>query len=283
MDLLEDDYIAGLVLNALKEDIGDGDCTTEALIDPAWEGEAFVVFREAGVLSGLALVEQVYRALDTAVFCESVKKDGDSVQAGETVARLQGGLGALLTGERVALNFLQQLSGVATLTQQFVERVQPHEVMILDTRKTLPGWRALQKYAIQCGGGVNHRMGLYDRVMIKDNHLAWWTKETGKPIAAAIAEARKVNPDKVIQVEADTLEQVRDFVGLRPDWILLDNMSVETLREAVALCDGVCKTEASGGVSLGTIHEIAATGVDAISVGALTHSAPALDIALDVQ
>jgi nicotinate-nucleotide pyrophosphorylase (carboxylating) len=190
---------------------------------------------------------------------------------------LHGPTRALLTAERTALNFVQRLAGVATLTAQFVEQVAGTQAQILDTRKTTPGWRTLEKYAVACGGGTNHRVGLYDQVMIKDNHLAL----LGDNITRAVSLAREASPELKIEVEADTVEQARAAVEAGADIVLLDNMSCDQIREAIKLIDGRSKTEASGGVTLETVRQIAETGVDFISVGALTHSAPSVDIALD--
>jgi nicotinate-nucleotide pyrophosphorylase (carboxylating) len=196
---------------------------------------------------------------------------------------IQGQARAILTAERVALNFVQRLSGVATLTARFVEAVAGTGAQILDTRKTTPGWRRLEKYAVQCGGGVNHRIGLFDRILIKDNHLAALRNEPPNAIEAAVRRARAQFPQLAVEVEADTLEQAGQACQAGADVILLDNMSNQDLRTAVRLIDGRAKTEASGGVNLATVRSIAETGVNFISVGALTHSAPAADIALDFQ
>lgn len=272
---------------ALQEDLaGRGDLTCQALIDEADLGEVQVVARQPGVLAGTPVAESAFAQLDADVIWTTVIADGSRLNRGDVVATVAGPLRSLLTGERTALNFLTHLSGVATLTRQFVDAVAGTRAKILDTRKTHPGWRVLEKYAVRCGGGTNHRMGLYDGCLIKDNHLAaWGAKSAGKTIAAAIAHARGRLPQGTsIEVEVDTLDQLRDALSARPEIVLLDNMSPDGLRQAVALRDELApgvQLEASGGVSLETVGEIARTGVERISAGALTHSAVALDLAFD--
>lgn len=272
---------------ALAEDLRDaGDMTSNALIEESVRGSVAVVVRRDGVLSGLPVAEMVMSAVDPDVEVKQLAGDGDRIAGGTTVATLAGSVRSLLAGERTVLNFLTQLSGVATLTRAFVDEIDGTNTEILDTRKTLPGWRVLQKYAVRCGGGVNHRMGLFDAVLIKDNHLAAWGDSPGHPsIAAAVARARESVPSGTpIEVEVDTLGQLREVLPSGPDFVLLDNMSPETLREAVAVRDqsapGVL-LEASGGVTLESVRAIAESGVDRISVGALTHSAAALDVGFD--
>jgi nicotinate-nucleotide pyrophosphorylase (carboxylating) len=228
----------------------------------------------------------VFAAVDRAVKVELLIGDGSAVRRGIAAAVVTGPTRSLLIGERTSLNFLTHLSGIASLTQAFVDRVQGTKALILDTRKTLPGWRLLEKYAVRCGGGTNHRFGLYDGVLIKDNHLAACAGLShGITIADAIRRARATSPDGTpIEVEVDSLEQLRSALAADPDIVLLDNMPPAMMREAVAIRDAAApavKLEASGGVSLETVGEIAKSGVDRISVGALTHSAPALDIAFD--
>jgi nicotinate-nucleotide pyrophosphorylase (carboxylating) len=224
---------------------------------------------------------QSFREADGSLEIEVTARDGDRIESGRTVLTVSGSTRSILTGERVALNFLQRLSGVATLTRRFVDAVRGGRAEILDTRKTTPGWRHLEKYAVTCGGGRNHRIGLYDLVLIKDNHLAALSDAEPNPVAAAVARARRLFPELQVEVEADHLDQVRQAVEAGADIILLDNMSNDLLRQAVGIVDGRAKTEASGGVRLDTVAGIAATGVDFISVGAITHSATAVDIGLD--
>ncbi|MGQ9734650.1 MAG: carboxylating nicotinate-nucleotide diphosphorylase [Candidatus Bipolaricaulia bacterium] len=268
---------APLIERALAEDLGPGDVTTEAIIPEGALGEGVILAKAGGVLSGLPVAGEVFRRVDPEILFTPEAQDGEPVAPGELVARLSGPLRGLLTGERVALNFLCRLSGIATLTSRFVEAIAPYRAVILDTRKTTPGWRALEKYAVRCGGGRNHRMGLYDMVLIKDNHIA-----AAGSITAAVERARAAGVRLPIEVEVRTLEELEEALALGVDRILLDNMDLATLREAVALSKGQAELEASGGISLENVAEVAATGVDYISIGALTHSAPALDLSLEL-
>ena len=269
---------------ALAEDLSStGDLTCQALIPPDQQARVQVASRKAGILSGAPIGRMVFATLDPAVRWESYRHDGDTVAPGTIIAEVSGPLRTLLVGERTMLNFMTHLSGIASLTRTFVDAVAGTRAKILDTRKTLPGWRLLQKYAVRCGGGTNHRMGLYDGVLIKDNHLAAWTQSAS--IAAAVQAARAKSPRQVsIEVEVDTLEQLQDALEGHPDIVLLDNMPVDMLQTAVKLRDQTAPKvllEASGGVNLDTVRGIARTGVERISVGALTHSAPALDLGFD--
>lgn len=280
-----DESVAAVMLIqlALREDLAErGDLTCQALIDPAERATVSVVARQPGVLAGEPVGQLVMRKVDPAIEWSAKSHDGDRLERGTVVAEVTGPLFQLLIAERTMLNFLTHLSGIATLTRKFVDAVAGTNAKILDTRKTLPGWRLLAKYAVRCGGGTNHRMGLYDGVLIKDNHLAAWTES--KSVAAAVEAARKRWPNVPIEVEVDSLEQLRDALAGSPAIVLLDNMSPAMMAEAVELRNrqttGV-QLEASGGVTLETVAEIARTGVDRISIGALTHSAPALDLAFD--
>ena len=268
---------------ALAEDIGPGDVTTLATVPEGASAKALMRARELLVVAGLALAEAVFRELSKDVEIGREAEDGQNLNAGETLLRVSGPARALLSAERVALNFVQRLSGVATLTSQFVAATKGTSARILDTRKTTPGWRRLEKYAIACGGGQNHRFGLHDMVLIKDNHLAALAGAEPNAIAAAVERSRKRWPDLKVEVEADTLEQVDQAVAAGADIVLLDNMTIDQLKIAVARCKGRAQTEASGGVSLATVPAIASTGVDFISAGALTHSARAVDIGLDFE
>ena len=284
---LEQSAALQLIKLALAEDLGDaGDRTCQALIEPAERAEVLVVARAPGVLAGGNVAELVFQQLDPQVAWRPRLADGSPLAAGSVVASVAGPLASVLTGERAALNFLTHLSGIATLTRQFVDSVAGTMARIYDTRKTLPGWRVLEKYAVRCGGGTNHRMGLYDGCLIKDNHLAGWAAQrAGATVADAIRFARSRLPAGTpVEVEVDTLEQLADALAAPPEIVLLDNMDPPRLREAVRLRDShapAVQLEASGGVTLANVAEIAATGVDRISVGALTHSAPALDLAFD--
>lgn len=283
MEPLSADEIRRHVQVALAEDIGSGDVTTLATVPENATARAAMVAREPLVLSGLALAEAAFKELSPSIQFERLAADGQTLVHGAVLARVQGPASAILTAERVALNFTQRLAGVATLTAQFVAAVQETGVQILDTRKTTPGWRRLEKYAVTCGGGRNHRVGLFDLVLIKDNHLAALRDEPPNAIAAAMRRAREKFPKLQVEVEADTLAQVEQAVAAGADIILLDNMTTDQLRAAVKLVGGRAKTEASGGVNLSTVRAIAETGVDFISVGAITHSARAVDIALDFE
>jgi nicotinate-nucleotide pyrophosphorylase (carboxylating) len=270
--------VARAVASALEEDLnGVGDITTDAIIPADAKGEATIVAREAGVVAGLDLAEAAFKALDPDARFTRVVRDGGKVAAGGTIATVAGKTRALLTGERTALNFLGRLSGIATLTASFVEAVKGTSARIACTRKTIPGLRALEKYAVRAGGGGNHRFGLYDAVLVKDNHIA-----AAGGLAKALERLRARNGHLVrVEVEVDTLDQLKEALNYRIDAVLLDNMDVATLKKAVALVQGRIVTEASGGVTLENVREIASTGVDVISVGALTHSPRNLDSSLE--
>jgi nicotinate-nucleotide pyrophosphorylase (carboxylating) len=268
---------------ALAEDIGSGDATTLATVPETATARALMRAREPLVVAGLAFAEAALTELSAVVKIERPAKDDQHVREDEILLKISGPARAILSAERVALNFVQRLSGIATLTAQFVEAVKGTPAQILDTRKTTPGWRRFEKYAVACGGGHNHRAGLDDMVLIKDNHLAALPDEKPNAIAAAVRRAREKFPKLKIEVEADTLEQVEQAAEAGADIILLDNMKPVQLRLAVQKINGRAKTEASGGVNLANVRAIAGTGVDFISVGALTHSARAVDIGLDFE
>jgi nicotinate-nucleotide pyrophosphorylase (carboxylating) len=283
MDPLQAEEIRRAVRAALAEDIGDGDVTTLATVPEGARASAVLRARELLVVAGLDLAEAAFLELSADVRIERTAADGQRAAAGGTLARIAGPARALLGAERVALNFLQRLSGIATWTARFVDAVKGTGAQILDTRKTTPGWRRLEKYAVTCAGGHNHRFGLFDMVLIKDNHLAALQGTSPNAVAAAVRRAREKYPQLKIEVEADTLEQVDQAVAAGADIILLDNMDPVQLRQAVERARGRAKTEASGGVTLSNVRAIAETGVDYISIGALTHSAPAVDIGLDFE
>jgi len=266
------------IQNALAEDIGPGDLTSTFLVPADHQSEARIFAKEDAVVAGTEAARTVYRQVDPQIAITAQREDGDSVRPGDTVLEIAGPTRSILTGERVALNFIQRLSGVATVTRKFVDAVAGTGAEILDTRKTTPGLRALEKAAVKAGGARNHRMGLFDAVMVKDNHLL-----SHPNLPAAIQDIRHKYPKLLIEVEADSIEQVREFVRLEAlDVILLDNMSPEEIRKCVALRRPGLKFEASGGVSLVTVRAIAETGVDYISVGQLTHSAPSIDFSLEL-
>ena len=271
------DTLERAVLAALAEDIGAGDVTTEATVPENALGTAELLVKEPGVVCGLRAAESTFRALDPDIRFEALANDGDMIdEPPALVARVAGSERAILTGERVALNFLGRLSGIATLTRRYVEAVAGTGAAVLDTRKTTPGLRALEKHAVAVGGGRNHRFGLDDAVLVKDNHL-----RAAGSVADAVRLVRAAS-DLPIEVECETLTQVAEALGADVDAILLDNMTLAELREAVALAAGRARLEASGGVSLDTIRAIAETGVDEISVGALTLSARSLDVSLEL-
>lgn len=273
--------IKAFIQRALAEDIGSGDVTTQSIVPADHRSRARFAAREPLVIAGLPLALAAFRELDPDVHFASQRNDGDALAAGEILFAVEGPSRALLTAERVALNCVQRLSGIATLTAAFVEAIHHTSTRILDTRKTTPGWRTFEKYAVTCGRGTNHRRGLDDLILIKDNHLAALADASPNAVAVAISRARHRFPYLKIEVEADHLDQVRQAVDAGADIVLLDNMSLDQLRQAVAICRGRTLTEASGGVRLDTVRAIAETGVDFVSVGALTHSAPAVDIGLD--
>ena len=268
---------------ALDEDVQTGDATTLALVPKEYRAKAFMVARQPLTVCGIQFATETYRQLDPCVQVFSRCKDGDQLQKGDVIMEINGPARAILTAERVSLNFMQHLSGIATMARRFTDLVAGTGVKILDTRKTLPGWRLFEKYAVTCGGAVNHRIGLYDMILIKDNHLVELRDAKPNPVAAAVQRARAAYPSLKVEVEADNLLQVRQAVDAGADIVLLDNMSNEMMREAVKLVQKRCLLEASGGVTLETVRGKAETGVDFISVGALTHSVRAVDIALDFQ
>ena len=274
-----DDY--DLIAAALKEDIGKGDITTEFFVPETLHAAGRIVAHEPAIVAGTGTAAEIFRKIDSATDVQIVRRDGEAVAAGDTVIEVRGLARSILKAERVALNFLQRLCGIATLTRQFVDAVGNHPAKILDTRKTTPGLRVLEKAAVVAGGGVNHRSGLFDMVLVKDNHLAALGGLSG--FADQIRRLRKERPDVRIEVEADDLEQTRAFVEIDGiDVILLDNMEPAQIREALALRRNSIKFEASGGVTLKNVRRIAATGVDYISIGALTNAARAIDLGLEM-
>ncbi|MBA4147492.1 MAG: carboxylating nicotinate-nucleotide diphosphorylase [Verrucomicrobia bacterium] len=275
------DEIKRIVRLALGEDVGSGDATSLATIPEDVTAKALMVAREPLIISGLEVAGTVFHEILPELQVRLLEKDGTRASEGAVLMEIEGSARAILTGERVALNFVQRLSGVATMTSLFVDAVRGTNAAILDTRKTTPGLRLLEKYAVACGDGKNHRIGLFDMVLIKDNHLVAVRDEKPNAIAAAVRRAREKFPDLKVEVEADTLEQFAQALDAGADIVLLDNMTLEELRAAVKQNNGRAKLEASGGVNLQTVRGIAETGVDYISVGALTHSARAMDIALD--
>lgn len=264
---------------AMAEDIGTGDVTTSHLVAPDASGQGTIVAKERLIIAGLAVARRVFERLDADVVFSAAFSDGDVVDRGRTVVSLSGRLASLLTGERTALNFLQRLSGIATHVHTYIQALQHTSVRLLDTRKTTPGWRALEKYAVRKGGGTNHRMGLYDAVLIKDNHIA-----AGGGITQAVQTIRqRVDPTMTIEVETTSLEEVQEALDAGAHIIMLDNMDLSAVQSAVALVRGRAKLEVSGGVTRAHLADLAATGIDYISSGALTHSARAVDLSMRIS
>jgi nicotinate-nucleotide pyrophosphorylase (carboxylating) len=283
------DSLQPLLTLALDEDIGPGDLTSDVLIDTQAMARGELLVKADGVVAGLLIVPPILQRVDSRLQFKAETEDGSPVARGTVLGCITGPVRQMLTVERTLLNFLQALSGVATLTRQYVEAVAGTDAVILDTRKTTPGWRYLEKYAVRMGGGINHRTGLHDGVLIKDNHLAVRApNHVGETIARLVREARgRISPEIPIQVEVDRIDYLEEVLASAPDVVLLDNMSVRMIRDAVALRDRLFgdkgpALEASGGITLEDVRQVAESGVDRISVGALTHSAPMLDISLEV-
>jgi nicotinate-nucleotide pyrophosphorylase (carboxylating) len=272
-------YVKKIIEKALSEDIGPGDVTSEATIPVGSTSTAEILAKQDLVLAGLDVSLEVFHFLDAAIQFTRFAQDGDRIKSGKVIARVSGSTRVLLAGERVALNLLQHMSGIATLTSKYVEQLKGLNAQALDTRKTLPGLRQLEKYAVRMGGGTNHRFGLYDGVLIKDNHI-----KAGGSITKAIESARRNTHHLLkIEVETKTLDEVREALAAKADIIMLDNMPIDMIREAVKLINGQVLVEASGNVTFETIREIGETGVDFISSGSLTHSAPAADISMKIK
>jgi len=271
--------LENVVRMALQEDIGNGDVTTNSIVPPGTPGTGKLLAKEPGIIAGLDVAEATFRMVDPHLTITRLVKDGDVVAKGQILMEVVGSARSILTGERVALNFLQRMSGIATRTAKFVELVRYYNAKIVDTRKTTPGLRALEKYAVQIGGGRNHRFGLFDAVLIKDNHI-----EIAGGVKQAIMKARHQIPHTMkVEVEVETLEMIDEALEVKADIIMLDNMTPDLMRDAVEKIAGRALIEASGGVTEETIVDIAKTGVDFISIGALTHAIKSLDISLDIE
>ncbi|HEV8588860.1 MAG TPA: carboxylating nicotinate-nucleotide diphosphorylase [Pyrinomonadaceae bacterium] len=270
--------IRATIERALAEDIDSGDVTTDSIVPETATLDAKIVAKSAGVAAGLAVAETAFLLLDQQVVFSSVVADGDQIQAGQVLAEINGPARAILTAERTALNFVGRMSGIATLTRQFVDEARGTRAKILDTRKTAPNLRPFDKEAVRLGGGENHRLGLFDMILIKDNHI-----DFAGSITEAVRRARALASGLEVEVEARTLRDVAECLDLAVGWIMLDNMPLDEMREAVRLAHGRAKVEASGNITLANVHSIAETGVDYISVGALTHSVRALDVSLMVN
>lgn len=282
-DYLSNAQLDRIIETALAEDTGRGDVTSEALLSRELSGRASLVIKEAGVLAGIEVAGRVFQQVDPSLRIEVLIRDGAAVRPGDVAGRVSGGIAAILKGERVALNFLQRLSGIASTTARYVAEVRGLRAKIFDTRKTTPGLRALEKYAVKAGGGENHRLNLGDAVLIKDNHIAALRAE-GLGLAEIVAKARRNAPSGTnIEVEVTSADEAAEALKAAPDIIMLDNMGLDEMRRAVAAVRGRAKVEASGGITLETVRRVAETGVDMISVGALTHSYKALDISLELN
>ncbi len=282
-DLLSNPDVKKRIREALAEDLGSEvvDVTSDALVPEGRPATAHLVARQTGMLAGATVAAEVFCEVDPTLKIKGGLMDGSEMKHGDIVLTISGSARSILVAERTALNFIQRMSGIATLTREYVNEANNSAVKILDTRKTTPTLRPFEKYSVLCGGGTNHRMGLYDMAMLKDNHLAYWAENHDSGICGAVQAVRDRFPDRKVEVEVDTIEQLREVLPAKPDWVLLDNMPPLILRDCVKLCDEICQTEASGGITLDTIREIAKTGVNSISIGALTHSAPSADLALD--
>jgi nicotinate-nucleotide pyrophosphorylase (carboxylating) len=271
-------HIDTIIDTALDEDVGSGDITTSAIIDSSLKGKAQLVAKEEILLAGIGIFSRVFSRLDPEIVVECTYHDGDEIPTGATIGTVTGSMRGILSGERTALNFLQHLSGIATLTRQYVEKTDPSTVRVIDTRKTTPGLRVLEKYAVRMGGGFNHRFGLFDGILIKDNHIA-----AAGSISEAVKKTRATVPHTLkIEVEVEDIKGLEQAIEVGADAILLDNMSVKEMKEAVSIAKGRVLLEASGGITLETIEAISKTGINLISVGAITHSARSVDISLEV-
>lgn len=272
-------HLDSIIQKALEEDIGPGDITTDSIIDPHAKGKAVLLAKEQLILAGLPVFSMVFSLLDPELEFEYRYQDGAVIPSGETICRISGRLAPILKAERTALNFLQRMSGIATLTGDYVRNAGPRKARILDTRKTAPGLRALDKYSVRMGGGYNHRIGLFDGILIKDNHIA-----AAGSVSKAVSLARNNSPHTVrVEVETETLAEVQEALESGADIILLDNMPIDRMKQAMTLISGKALVEVSGNVTLGNIAEIAEIGVDFISVGALTHSSKAVDLSLEIS
>lgn len=284
-DIASDPDVVDLLKRALAEDFGEGgDVTSSALVPADRRGRGSILSVEQCIVAGTGIADAVFRMVDDSIEIETLIGDGNAAEPEDVIMIISGPAGSIMSAERTALNFMQRMCGIATLTSRFVSSIAQTGAVILDTRKTTPCLRRLEKYAVLCGGGTNHRMGLYDRVLIKDNHRRMVAGDGGVScLEEAVKAARAKFPELQVEVEVEDERELDDALKAGPDWVLLDNMPVDKLAAMAARCKGLCKTEASGGVTLETAGAIAQTGVDAISVGALTHSAPAVDLSLELE
>ena len=280
-DIMKQQRARDAVKLALEEDVGPGDVTSLALVDPKARATGQIYSRVPCVVAGATVARAVLKAVDPRLKVEILKNDGETVKPEEPILVFEGKARSILTAERTALNFMQRMCATATLTRKFVDATKRWKTLILDTRKTTPGLRAFEKYAVLCGGGSNHRMGLYDRVLMKDNHRRLWKGGDPDELDQAVAAARKRFPKLEVEVEVESLRECASALKAKPEWIMLDNMSIADMKKCVKMCKGISKTEASGGITLERAKEVAATGVTAISLGCLTHSAGSVDLSLE--
>jgi nicotinate-nucleotide pyrophosphorylase (carboxylating) len=282
-DIAADPAVLAIVETALREDLAGGaDVTTESLVAADREIQAVILTREDIVVSGATVAPLVFQCVDPAMVCRIEVPDGTGAAAGDVLLSLSGPARGILVAERTALNLMQRMCGVATLTRRFVDAVKAYGTEILDTRKTTPGLRVLEKYAVRCGGGSNHRMGLYDRVLMKDNHRGLWRSGLGDDLDQAVQAARQAFPGIPVEIEVETEVELESALRASPEWVLLDNMGPDALARCVQLCGGRSRLEASGGITMENVAAVAQSGVDAISLGCLTHSAPAVDLSLEL-
>ncbi len=281
-DIKSNPRLAPAIKLALEEDLGErGDVTTNSLVDPSAIAVGEILTREDCTVAGAGVAEEVFKAVSEDVKCEVLKADGSDIKKGETILRFTGPASAILIAERTALNFMQRMCGIATMTRSYSKVVEDLGTMILDTRKTTPTLRFLEKYSVLCGGGINHRIGLYDRVLMKDNHRKLWAGNNPGRLDLAVLEARKHYPDVMVEIEVESIEELESALPGNPDWVMLDNMSPEMMRKAVSIAKGKTLLEASGGITMKNLREVAETGVDAISLGCLTHSVRSIDLSLE--
>ncbi len=281
-DITTDPVVRARIEQALEEDVASGDATTLSLVPEDAVVEAVILAREPTVISGGSVAAAVFKALDDSIVVTTLTPDGAHADSGTDILSLRGKARTILTGERTALNFMQRMSGIATMTSEFVNKVAAYNCVILDTRKTTPGLRVFEKYAVLCGGGTNHRIGLFDKVMIKDNHRRLWRDGGDGDLGAAVLEARRQYPDLEIEIEVESEDELKSALKGNPEWVLLDNMSPEKMAACVSINAGKSRLEASGGITLENVEAAAASGVDAISLGCLTHSAPSVDLSLEI-
>ena len=289
-DIMKSARARAAVLLALDEDLGSAssvrftrrlDATSEALVDPKAKATGEIYARVPCVVAGATVAAAVLKAVDKSIKVEILKPDGSFVQPQETILQFRGKARSILAAERTALNFMQRMSATATLTKKFVDATRKWGTLILDTRKTTPGLRVFEKYAVTCGGGTNHRMGMYDRILMKDNHRRLWKGGNPDELDQAVLAARKAFPKLEVEIEVESLRECESALKAKPEWIMLDNMSCADMKKCVKLCKGISKTEASGGITLDRAKEVAATGVTAISLGCLTHSQGSIDLTLE--